>query len=127
MAGEMILVIEDDPLNMKLVRALLQIGKFNILEAGDTEAGLRLAREHSPNLILMDIQLPGMDGLTATRLIKKDDQLREIPVIALTSYAMQGDREKALDAGCSGYLSKPIDTRTFLDSISQLMNSSKQL
>ena len=115
METKTVLVIEDNALNMKLVKSLLQIGKYGVLEARDAETGIHLARNNHPDLILMDIQLPGMDGLNATRLIKEDNALKHIPVVALTSYAMQGDEEKAQDAGCVGYITKPIETRTFLD------------
>ncbi len=117
MEQKRVLVVEDNELNMKLVRSLLHIGKYQVVEARDAETGIRLAQEHHPALILMDIQLPGMDGLSATRLIKQDGALKEIPVVALTSYAMQGDDEKALEAGCTGYIAKPINTRTFLDTL----------
>ncbi len=123
MSSATILIIEDNELNMKLVRSMLQLGKYRILEAEDAEGGIELAREQSPDLILMDIQLPRMDGLDATRIIKSDPALTHIPVIALTSYAMRGDEEKALSAGCSGYIAKPIDTRNFLDFISEQLNS----
>lgn len=123
MAEETILVIEDNALNMKLVRSLLNLGEFNVLEAQDAEKGIHLARKHRPDLILMDIQLPGMDGLSATRNIKGDSELRDIPVVALTSYAMQGDEKKAKEAGCTGYISKPIDTRNFIQSISQFLKN----
>ena len=115
MENNTVLIIEDNELNMKLVRSILQLGHYQILEAGDAETGIQLAREHLPDLILMDIQLPGMDGLQATRIIRKDPILSEIPVMALTSYAMQGDEQKATSAGCTGYIAKPIDTRNFLD------------
>jgi CheY-like chemotaxis protein len=121
MEEKSVLVIEDNELNMKLVRSLLQIGKYQVVEAPDAETGIRLAQEHHPALILMDIQLPGMDGLSATRLIKEDGALKEIPVVALTSYAMQGDDEKALEAGCTGYIAKPINTRTFLETLEKYM------
>ena len=123
MAEETILVIEDNALNMKLVRSLLNLGEFNVLEAQDAEKGIHLARKHRPDLILMDIQLPGMDGLSATRNIKGDSELKDIPVVALTSYAMQGDEKKAKEAGCTGYISKPIDTRKFIQSISQFLKN----
>ena len=121
MANETVLVIEDNEMNMKLVRSLLQIGKYSVLEAIDAENGIRLAREHHPDLILMDIQLPGIDGLTATREIKNDPAVKDITVVALTSYAMQGDEEKARDAGCAGYIAKPIDTRRFLETVGQFL------
>ena len=109
-----ILVVEDNDLNMKLVRSLLHLGKFEVIEARDAETGINLAKKTLPDLILMDIQLPGMDGLAATRNIRQDPDLKKIPIIALTSYAMHGDEEKAKAAGCTGYMAKPIDTRSFL-------------
>ena len=121
MANETVLVIEDNEMNMKLVRSLLQIGKYSVLEAVDAESGIQLAREHHPDLILMDIQLPGMDGLTATREIRNDPAAKDISVVALTSYAMEGDEEKAMDAGCAGYIAKPIDTRSFLETLGQFL------
>ncbi len=117
MSQRSVLVVEDNEKNMKLVRVLLQMGDYRVLEASDAEAGIDMAREESPDLILMDIQLPGMDGLAATTMIKADPQLQEIPVVALTSYAMEVDKMSAMDAGCDGYLTKPIDTKHFLDVI----------
>ena len=116
-----ILVVEDNELNMKLVRDILKIGKYNVLEAIDAESGIQLARDQRPNLVLMDIQLPGMDGLCAAKIIKEDPSFKDIPIVALTSYAMQGDKEKALEAGCAGYIAKPIDTRKFLETVSQFI------
>jgi CheY-like chemotaxis protein len=113
-----ILIIEDNQLNMKLVRSMLRLEHYQVLEANNAEDGILLAREHLPDLILMDIQLPGIDGLDATKIIKDDPILKPIPVVALTSYAMQGDEEKAISAGCNGYIAKPIDTRNFLDILS---------
>ena len=112
-----VLVIEDNAKNMKLVRLLLQMGDYRVREAVDAEKGIALAKQERPDLILMDIQLPGMDGLQATGLIKADPQLGAIPVVALTSYAMEGDKACALEAGCDGYITKPIDTERFLDVI----------
>ncbi len=120
MGKETILVIEDNQFNRKLVRTLLQLGAYHVLEAADAESGLQLARERHPAMILMDIQLPGMDGLEATRAICSDADLMDIPVVALTAHAMKGDEEKAFDAGCVGYIAKPIDTRSFLDTINRL-------
>ena len=117
-----ILVVEDNELNMKLVKGLIKIGKHRMLEAVDAESGIELIREQRPDLVLMDIQLPGMDGLSATKIVKEDPALKDIPIVALTSYAMQGDEEKALEAGCTGYIAKPIDTRKFLETISQYLN-----
>ncbi len=116
-----ILVVEDNKLNMKLVRGLIKIGNYRMLEAMDAESGIKLIREERPDLVLMDIQLPGMDGLSATEVIKADPDLKDIPIVALTSYAMQGDKEKALAAGCTGYIAKPIDTRQFLETVSQYL------
>ena len=117
-----VLVVKDNELNMKLVTDLLRIGKFQVLEAVDAESGIQLARVHHPNLILMDIQLPGMNGPCAIKVIKEDDSLNDIPVVALTSHAMARDKDKAIKAGCIGYITKPIDTRRFLKSISPYLN-----
>jgi CheY-like chemotaxis protein len=116
-----ILVIEDNELNMILVRELLTLEGYLVLEARDAEKGLQIAREKKPAIILMDIQLPGMDGLKATRLIREDPVLKEIPVVALTAYAMEKDHRDALEAGCSGFIAKPIDTRHFVGNISQFI------
>jgi two-component system, cell cycle response regulator len=121
MHDKTILVIEDHELNLKLVKTLLQRGSLRVLGTGDAESGIELARSGKPDLILMDIQLPGMDGLAATRLIKNDPLLRQIPVVAMTSYAMKADLEKAKEAGCDGYITKPIDTRNFLDTICKFL------
>jgi len=117
MTEKVVLVVEDNMLNMKLIRSLLQRGKYRVLEAENAEAGLAVAHQSRPDLILMDIQLPGMDGLVATRILKEDPILREIPVLALTAHAMAGDEQKALEAGCSGYITKPLDTRNFLNTL----------
>jgi CheY-like chemotaxis protein len=124
MNNKTILVIEDNALNAKLVRSLLAIGKYSVLEASDAESGIQLAREKRPDPLLMDMQLPGMDGLDATRLIKIDPDLKSIPIIALTSREMDGDDRKAIEAGCDGYISKPIDTRGFLKTIDQYLSQS---
>lgn len=118
-----VLVVEDNPLNMKLIRVLLQIGQFRVLEAENAETGLQIAREGKPDLILMDIQLPGMDGLAATRILKQDPSTQRIPVVALTSYAMEGDSERAKEAGCDEYITKPIDTREFLNTVRKLVQN----
>ena len=112
-----ILVIEDNALNVKLVKAILESSNHKVLVAEHAEKGLQLAREHGCDLILMDIQLPGIDGLKATEMIKADPELNHIPVIALTSYAMKEDREKAFSAGCDEYISKPIESEKFLSII----------
>ena len=112
-----IVVIEDNQLNMKLLRGLLNIGGFAVLEAEDAENGIQLIEKYKPDLILMDIQLPHMDGLEATRIIKHQPSSRDIPVIAISAHAMEGDKQKAFDAGCNGYITKPIETRCFLKKI----------
>ena len=113
MGRDKILVIEDNALNLKLVRSLLMLEDYEVVEADNAEAGIQLAKEEHPDLILMDIQLPGMDGLSATRQLKADPDVTGIPVVALTAYAMLGDEQKALEAGCVGYISKPLDTKEF--------------
>ena len=109
-----ILVIEDNAANMTLAVFLLQSAGHTVLSATDAETGLRLAREQQPALILMDIQLPGMDGLEATGLLKDDPATRAIPVIALTALAMKGDEARIRAAGCDGYIAKPLVYREFL-------------
>ncbi len=106
-----ILVVEDNELNMKLIRAILGFSGYEIVEAMDGETALELIRANRPDLILMDVQLPRMSGLEATEILKNDPGTQDIPVIAMTAYALRGDREKILEAGCDGYVSKPIDTR----------------
>jgi two-component system cell cycle response regulator DivK len=113
-----ILIIEDNPANMALAIFLLQSAGHAVLSATDAEGGLTLARAEQPDLILMDIQLPGMDGLEATALLKQDDATRAIPVIALTALAMKGDEERIRAAGCDGYIAKPLAYRDFLAIIS---------
>ena len=113
-----LLLIEDNPANMKLMVFLLESAGHTVISARDAEAGLALARDKGPNLILMDIQLPGMDGLEATALLKSDDATRAIPVIALTALAMRGDEERIRAAGCDGYIAKPLAYREFLATVS---------
>jgi two-component system cell cycle response regulator DivK len=109
-----ILVVEDNPTNITLAIFLLESAGHTVISAPDAEAGLTLARDQQPNLILMDIQLPGMDGLQATMLLKRDEATRDIPVIALTALAMKGDEERIRAAGCDGYIAKPLAYRDFL-------------
>ena len=122
MNNHKILIIEDNKLNMKLVRELLKLEKYQIIEAENAETGIELAKAHQPDLILMDIQLPGMSGFEATKILKENTLLQNIPVIALTSYAMKGDEDKAYEAGCNGYITKPIDTQKFLEYVSKFLN-----
>jgi two-component system cell cycle response regulator DivK len=109
-----VLIIEDNPANMALAVFLLQSVGHTVLTATDAETGLSLARDEQPNLILMDVQLPGMNGLEATVLLKGLDATRAIPVIALTALAMKGDEERIRAAGCDGYIAKPMRYREFL-------------
>ena len=104
-------------MNMELAADLLETANYTVLRAGEAETGIELARTKGPDLILMDISLPGMDGLAATQKLKSDTATRSIPIVALTAHAMKGDEEKALAAGCVGYLTKPIDTRTFAKTV----------
>jgi CheY-like chemotaxis protein len=110
MAGERILIVEDNPLNMKLVSFMMTSRGYEVRTAGDAQEALAVLATFEPRLILMDLQLPGMDGFELTRRLKADERTRAIVIIALTAYAMKGDEQKARDAGCDGYLSKPIDT-----------------
>jgi two-component system, cell cycle response regulator DivK len=112
-----VLVIEDNAANMTLATFLLESAGHSVFSATDAEAGLTLAREEQPDLILMDIQLPGMDGLEATALLKADDTTSAIPVIALTALAMKGDEERIRAAGCDGYIAKPMHYQEFLATI----------
>src|SRR4051812_26470084 len=111
MAGERILVVDDNPTNMKLVSFILSARGYEGRTAADAEQALGAVETFLPRLILMDLQMPGMDGFEATRRLKADPRTRDIVVVALTAYAMKGDEEKARAAGCDGYISKPIDTR----------------
>jgi len=113
-----VLIVEDNPANMTLAIFLLESAGHVVINATDAEAGLTLARDEQPQLILMDIQLPGMDGLEATRLRKQDDATRGIPVIALTALAMKGDEERIRAAGCDGYIAKPLAYKDFLAIVS---------
>ena len=112
-----ILIVEDNVTNMKLSTFLLESADYTVLAATNAESGLTLARSQRPDLILMDIHLPGMDGLEATALLKADETTRGIPVIALTALAMKGDEERILAAGCDGYIAKPLDYKDFLATI----------
>ncbi len=112
MADEPILIVDDNVTNLKLLRILLQGEGYEVRTAGDAEEALEVLKTFHPRLILMDIQLPGMDGLELTRRLKADGATREIIITALTAFAMKGDEQKALEAGCDGYIAKPVDTRT---------------
>lgn len=119
----LVLIIEDDSLNRKLFRDILKIDNIKSLEAEDAEQGLILARQQQPDLILMDIQLPGMDGLEATRLIKQDQNLKDIPVVALSAHAMENDINNAFKAGCDGYITKPVEVASFNQKVLSFLQS----
>jgi CheY-like chemotaxis protein len=108
-----ILVVDDNPTNLKLVSDVLEFEGYDILKAVDAEEAQIVIAGSPPDLVLMDIALPGMDGLTLTRILKADERTRHIRIVALTAFAMKGDDHKALEAGCDGYVTKPIDTRKF--------------
>lgn len=112
-----ILVIEDNLANMELVVDLLELNDFEVYQAVNAEDGIEIAREILPDYILMDIQLPGMDGLTATGILKENEETSGIKIIALTSHAISGYEEKVFSAGCNGYITKPINTRTIASQI----------
>ena len=116
-----ILVVEDQPDNRRIIRDLLTSAGYQLIEAEDGEAGVRLAGEHRPDLILMDIQLPVLDGYEATRRIKGDPELRSIPIVVVTSYALSGDDEKARAAGCDAYVAKPFSPRHLLATVRQFL------
>ena len=112
MPGEPILIVDDNPVNLKLARVLLASEGYSVRTSSDAEEALDILHAFHPRLILMDIQLPGMDGLELTKRLKANPETRDIIILALTAYAMKGDDKKMLDAGCDGYISKPVDTRT---------------
>jgi two-component system cell cycle response regulator DivK len=113
MAGEAILIVDDNAVNLKLVRILLSGEGYQVRTATDAEEALAVLERFTPRLILMDIQLPGMDGLALTRRLKADPVMRDTIILGLTAYAMKGDEQRILAAGCDGYVPKPIDTRAF--------------
>jgi two-component system cell cycle response regulator DivK len=116
-----VLIVEDNDLNMKLFHALLETRGYNVLQARDGMEGLRLARLHHPDLIIMDIQLPGVSGLVVAKSIKDDENLKDIPIIAVTAFALKGDEERMREGGCAAYLAKPISTPVFLKTVAQYL------
>jgi two-component system cell cycle response regulator DivK len=116
-----ILVVEDNETNLYLIRFMLEKNGYEVIEARDGAAGVELAIKEKPDLILMDVQLPDIDGLEATKRIRASEANGEIPIVALTSFAMPGDREKALAAGCTGYIEKPINPDTFIAEIQKYL------
>lgn len=122
MSVRKILVVEDNDMNMQLVEFLLEEGGYEIVKATSGEEALALTRDGTaPDLILMDIHLPGMDGLSVVRAMKSEQRTARIPILALTAHAMRGDKDRFLEAGCDGYISKPIDVKTFISSIERYL------
>jgi CheY-like chemotaxis protein len=121
MDGKRILLVEDNPVNRRLAQFLLKSKGYEVWEATTAPEAFAVLQERRPDLILMDIQLPEVDGLTATRHLKADPATHDIPVVAVTSYAMKGDETRALEAGCSGYVTKPIDKTLFLDTVARVL------
>jgi CheY-like chemotaxis protein len=122
-----ILVVEDNKLNLELVTDLLEVAGFIVCPANTAEEALHAARELSPDLVLMDLSLPGLDGLAATRALRADPATHHLTIIALTAHAMMGDEALALGAGCDGYLTKPIDTRTFTANVTAFIATANSL
>ena len=117
-----ILIVEDNELNMRLFTDLLQAHGYETIQSPDGSDAIDLAKNQKPDLIIMDIQLPGMSGIEITKLLKADDELAHIPVIAVTAFAMKGDEEKIREGGCEGYIAKPISVPTFLDTVAKFLN-----
>jgi|SRR5882672_2745963 len=120
-----ILIVDDNSVNLKLASDVLEIEGYAIVTAVDAESAQEILKHTKPDLILMDIALPGMDGLTLTRKLKDDKRLKHIPIVALTAFAMKGDEQKAVEAGCDGYITKPIDTRKLPQLVAELLRKSK--
>ena|SRR5918992_1758174 len=127
MREKSVLIVDDNPINMKLVRVLLTGEGYDVRTAGDAMEALAVLKQWHPRLILMDIQLPGIDGLELTRQLKTDSTTEHIIIIGLTAYAMKGDEERILAAGCDGYIAKPIDTRTLPHLIATLIEEKQRL
>ena len=125
MTGKKILLVEDNPVNRRLAQFLLRSQGYEVREATTAQEAFDALKTERPDLIVMDIQLPGMDGLEVTRKIKEQQATANIPVVAVTSYAMKGDREKALAAGCAGYVTKPIDKDTFIQEVARHLDGKR--
>src|SRR5581483_10741574 len=121
MIGSSILVVDDSIDNLDLTRILLEAEGFEVWTAEDAQQAVTVLEAHTPALVLMDIQLPEVDGLELTRRLRADKRWRGLPIVALTAYAMRGDEEKARSAGCNGYITKPIDTRTFVGTVREYL------
>jgi two-component system cell cycle response regulator DivK len=122
-----VLIVEDNELNLKLFHDLLEAHGYDTLQTKDGMEVMQLAREHKPNLILMDIQLPEVSGLEVTKWIKEDEELKSIPVIAVTAFAMKGDEEKIREGGCEAYIAKPISVTNFIEVIEKVLGIEKAL
>ena len=118
---KLILIVEDEARNLTLLRDLLQVSGYRTIEATDGEQGVELAKVSKPDLILMDVLMPKMDGLEATRILKADAATSDVPILVLTSYAMKGDKETILQAGCDSYLAKPLDIKILLQEVAKLI------
>ena len=127
MDGKNILLVEDNEVNRRLAGFLLRSHGYQVREATTAAAAFEMVEKERPDLIVMDIQLPGMDGLEITRKLKEQPATADIPVIAVTSYAMKGDREKALAAGCAGYVTKPIDKNTFIQEVAAHLGNKSRI
>ena len=121
-SAKTVLVVEDNVLNMKLFHDLLQAYGYNVLQTGDGMEALRLARQHRPDMIIMDIQLQDISGLEVTKWLKDDETLKTIPVVAITAFAMKGDEERYLEGGCDAYIAKPISIANFLQTVERFAN-----
>jgi CheY-like chemotaxis protein len=119
-----ILIVDDNPTNLKLAADVLECEGHSVLRAQDAEEAQKILKRTTPQVILMDIQMPGMDGLTLTRLLKANPAYQHIPIVALTSFAMKGDEQKAREAGCDGYITKPIDTRKLPVQVAEILQRS---
>lgn len=126
MAGERVLLVEDNPLNLKLARTLLELEGYEVQAATEARQALALVEKQVPALALIDIQLPGMDGLELVRLLRSNPRTRGLIIVALTAYAMKGDEERFLASGCDAYLPKPLDQATFGPRVAQLLASRQQ-
>jgi two-component system cell cycle response regulator DivK len=125
-AGEPILIVDDNPANLKLVRVLLSTEGYEVRVALDAREALSALQGFHPRLILMDLQLPDIDGLTLTRRLKAEPAMSDVIIVAITAYAMKGDKQRALDAGCDGYIAKPIDTRTLASLVARYLEGSRE-
>jgi CheY-like chemotaxis protein len=121
MTGPRVLVVEDNPLNLKLVRDVLQAAGYEVVEAGSGEEGLRAAHESPPDIVLMDLQLPGIDGVETLRRLRLDPAVADVPVVAVTAFAMREDRERAYADGFDGYLAKPISVRALPSQVGRFL------